>query len=185
LILPEGATRQEISTSTTRVLDYVAHNAVNWASFFANEHRYSAANGATYVVTGVDKTSACSMLTFPSRPLTSTMSATYESGKLFALEGISVARNEGKTENLAPLSNNLCVFMRGVRIGLGSLEWTENVDERPERVTPYTEVLIAKSLRTLIKSKFRFRANSTESLNQTPAFTTVTFWICGILVAHT
>ncbi|KIM44527.1 hypothetical protein M413DRAFT_51481, partial [Hebeloma cylindrosporum] len=57
LILPEGATRQNISPTTTRVREYVARNAVKWASFFANDHSYSAANGATYVVTGVDKTS--------------------------------------------------------------------------------------------------------------------------------
>jgi len=173
LILPEGATRQNISTtSTTRVLDYVAHNAVKWASFFANEHGYSAANGATYVVTGVDKTSTCSMLTFPHHLPTIEMSADYQGGELLALEDMSAAYDEGKREVSTPVFDNLCVFMRGIRIGLGRAEWIENVDERPERATPYTEVFIAKPRRPLLKSIFRLHA---QSLQRKPVFSTVNF----------
>ena len=155
--------------------DYVARNGVKWASFFANEDDYSAANGATYVITGVDKTSACSMLTFPSRPLTIKMSATYEDGRLFALEGMSKARNEGKAKISPSVPNNLCVFMRGIRIGLGTTEWTENVDETPEHLTPYSEVFIAMPLRPLLVPKFFVKSNRThnQSLDNKPTFSTV------------
>ncbi|KIM44528.1 hypothetical protein M413DRAFT_355425 [Hebeloma cylindrosporum] len=156
LILPEGATRQNISTNTTRVRDYVAHNAVKWASFFANNPDYAVANGATYVVTGVDKTSICSMLTFPHHPSLTKMSAEYRAGRLTALEDMSVAYNEDKGESATHVPNNLCVFLRGIRVGLGRAEWLENVDERKERFEPYTEVFIGKPRQCFLKRKFKF-----------------------------
>ena len=170
----EGATRQNISTTATRVLDYVAHNAVKWASFFASPHGYSAANGATYVVTGVDKTSTCSMLTFPHHLPTIEMSAEYEGGELIALEGMSAAYNEGKREISTPVFDNLCVFMRGIRIGLGRTEWIENVNEAPERVTPYTQIFIAKPRWPLLKTKFCLKADDSKKQR---TFTPVSFSI--------
>ena len=75
------------------------------ASSYADDD--SAANGATDVITGVDKTSACSMLiTFPSRPLIIKMSATYEDRRLFAPEGMRKSRNEGKAKILSSVPNN-------------------------------------------------------------------------------
>ena len=102
------------------------------------------------------------------------MSAEYEGGELIALEGMSAAYNEGKREILTPTFNNLCVFMRGIRIGLGRAEWIENVDETPERVTPYTQVFTAKPRWPLLKSKFCLTA---DDLNEKPTFTTVSFSI--------
>lgn len=175
LILPEGATRQNVST--TRVLEYVAHNAVKWASFFANVGSYSAANGATYVVTGVDKTSACSMLTFPSVPTRKpNMSALYRNGELLSVGNMHLI-NQGEKKTSAPVFNNLCVFMRGIRIGLGRLEWIENVDETPEYMTPYTEVSVPRPQRPLINLDFCLKARYTESLVGKPAFSTVTDFI--------
>lgn len=171
--MPEGATRQNIST--TRVLEYVAHNAVKWASFFANVGSYSAANGATYVVTGVDKTSACSMLTFPSVPTRKpNMSALYRNGELLSV-GNMCLNNQGKKGTSTSVFNNLCVFMRGIRIGLGRFEWIENVDEKPEYMTPYTEVSVPRPQRPLIIPNFCLKARYTESLVGKPAFSTVNF----------
>jgi hypothetical protein len=65
--------------------------------------------------------------------------------------------------------------MRGVRIGLGRAEWIENVDERPERLTPYTEVFIARPWRPHLKSRFCFTADDTQSLEQKSAFSTHPF----------
>ncbi|KIM44597.1 hypothetical protein M413DRAFT_357331 [Hebeloma cylindrosporum] len=54
--------------------------SINWARYFGQKRRDTTANGSTYVVTGVDKTSACSMLTFPNRPPTRKMSASSKPG---------------------------------------------------------------------------------------------------------
>ena len=118
------------------VFDYVKDNAVNWTRHFQS-HRYPGANGSPYIVTGVDKTSVCANLAFPIRPPWVEMSARYQNGTLRPMERMSTAR--GATADKA-VPNNLCVFMRGIRIGLGRTKWIENVDERGEADTYYTEI---------------------------------------------
>ena len=141
MVLPEGATRHDLSTTNIRVFDYVKDNAVSWTRHFQSR-RYSRVNGSPYVVTGVDKTSACANLAFPNRPPSVEMSATYQNGTLRPMERMSIAREATADENLSPVPNNLCVFMRGLRIGLGRNEWIENVDERTEANTYYTEIFV-------------------------------------------
>ena len=143
MVLPEGATRQEILRTTTRVFDYVRENAVHWAHYFAQTRGQTTANGSTYFITGVDKTSVCSNLVFPSVPPTITMSATHQGQLTRAAERMSRVNNASNMrENraLSPIPKNLCVFMRGIRVGLGRTEWIENADERPEDDTPYSEI---------------------------------------------
>jgi hypothetical protein len=50
------------------------------------------------------------MLTFPHHPPTIKMSAEYEGGELFALEGMSAAYNEGKREIFQRPFPTTCVF---------------------------------------------------------------------------
>ncbi|KIM44602.1 hypothetical protein M413DRAFT_442566 [Hebeloma cylindrosporum] len=142
MLLPEGATRHDISPSTTRVLEYLRDNAVSWGLHFAQHIRFSAANGSPYVVTGVDKTSSCANLAFPIRPPSVMMSATYQNGSLDTMERMSIAREAEADKTLSPIPKNLCAFMRGIRIGLGRNEWIENVDERTEARTVYTEIFV-------------------------------------------
>ena len=118
MILPEGATRHDISMTTTRVFDYVKSNAVSWTRHFAQSLRYSTANGSPYAITGVVKATACANLAFPNRPLSVEMFASYQNGMLRPMERMSVARGATANENLSPIPNNLCAFMRGMRIGL-------------------------------------------------------------------
>ena len=141
MILPEGATRHDLSTTNISVFDYVKDNAVSWIRHFQSR-RYTEVNGSPYVVTGVDKTSACANLAFPNRPPSVEMSATYQNGALHVMEKMSTATEATADENLSPVPNNLCVFMRGLRIGLGRTEWLENVDERTEAHTFYTEIFV-------------------------------------------
>ena len=138
VVLPAGAIRHDISATTTRVVEYVEDNAVSWARYFAQTHGRTTANGSPYVVTGVDKTSVCSMLTFPFRPPTS-MSARFQDGLLQPMDLMTNTDNQGADHSLSPVPNSQCIFMRGIRIGLGRTEWLENVDERAEADTPYTE----------------------------------------------
>ena len=144
IVLPEGATRHDLSTST-RVFEYVKNNAVSWTRHFAQSPRYSTANGSPYVITGVDKTSACANSVFPDRPPSVEMFASYQNGILRPMKRMSIAREATADENLSPIANNLCVFMRGIRVGLGRTEWIENVDERTERHTFYTEIFVDTS----------------------------------------
>ena len=65
MVLLEGATCHDISMTSTRLFDYLKDNAVTWAHHFAQSHQYPIANGSLYVITGVDKTSACANLAFP------------------------------------------------------------------------------------------------------------------------
>jgi hypothetical protein len=139
MVLPEGATRHDLSTTNIRVFDYVKDNAVSWTRHFQSR-RYPGANGSLYVITGVDKTSACANLAFPVRPPWVEMSATYQNGMLRSMERMSTAREAAADETLSPIPNNLCAFMRGIRIGLGRTEWLENVDGRTEADTFYTEI---------------------------------------------
>ncbi|KIM44477.1 hypothetical protein M413DRAFT_442449 [Hebeloma cylindrosporum] len=141
MVLPKGATRHDISRSSARVFDYIADNAASWARHIARSD-YSEANGSPYVVTGVDKTSVCSNLAFPARSPSVNMSATYQNGSLRPTERMSIARGASAPEKLSPLPNNLCAFMRGIRIALGRTEWVENVDDRPEEETFYTEIFV-------------------------------------------
>ena len=176
MILPEGATRHDISTSCTRVFEYVKDNVVSWTRHFAQSLRYSTANGSPYVVTGVDKTSACANLAFPNRPPSVKMSASYENGLLRPMERMSIARGATADENLSPIPNNLCAFMRGIRIGLGRTEWIENVDERTEGRTFYTEIFIdTPRLRLpLLKTIVRFgKDEQVLSLNHKSFFVVV------------
>lgn len=143
MVLPEGATRQEISRAATRVFNHVRHNAVQWARYFAQRHGRTTANGSTYFITGVDKTSVCANLAFPSRPPTVKMSATYQDQLIDATERMSNVNNASDrraNRGLSPLPKNLCVFMRGIRIGLSRTGWLENGDERREADTPYSEI---------------------------------------------
>jgi len=66
--------------------------------------------------------------------------------------------NQGKKEIATPVFNNLCVFMRGMRIGLGRSEWIENTDETPEYLTPYAEVSVSRPRRFLLHLKFCLKA---------------------------
>ena len=158
MVLPEGATRHDISTTSTRVFEYVKNNAISWTRHFAQSPRYSTANGSPYVITGVDKTSACANLAFPNRPPSVEMSARYQNGMFRPLERMSIARGATANETLSPIPNNLCAFMRGIRIGLGRTEWIENVDERIEARTLYTEIFVdTPRLRLpLLKTIIRF-----------------------------
>jgi hypothetical protein len=92
MVLPEGATRHDISTTSTRVFEYVKNNAVSWAPHFAQSLRPSTANGSPYVITGVDKTSKCAKLSFPNRPPFVEVSASYQNGLLHPMERMSTAR---------------------------------------------------------------------------------------------
>ena len=124
------------------MFDYVKDNAVSWARHVAQSRRYPTANGSPYVVTGVDKTSVCANLAFPIRPPSVEMSAAYQNGMLRPMERMSTARVVTADQNLSPIPKNLCAFMRGIRIGLGRTEWVENVDERGEADTFYTEIFV-------------------------------------------
>ena len=58
MVLPEGATRHDLSTTTTtRVFDYIKDSAISWARHIAQSSLYHTANGSPYFITGVDKTS--------------------------------------------------------------------------------------------------------------------------------
>jgi len=140
--------------------------------YFFAQSGYLAANGSVYVVTGVDKTSECSMVSFPTQSLqlSGKMSAMYQDGKLVLLEGLCAYRNRKKNNTLMPTPNNLCVFMRGIRIGLGRAEWLENVDETPEYLTPYTQIFSSKSRLPLIKPKICVKGEDTKSLSDKRPF---------------
>jgi len=56
MVLPEGATRHDFWTTTTRVFDYIKDNAVNWARHIAQSRCHPIANGSPFVITGVEKT---------------------------------------------------------------------------------------------------------------------------------
>jgi len=112
MVLPGGATRHDLSTTSTRVFEYVKNNAVSWTLHFAQSLRYSRVNGSPYVVTGVDKTSACANLAFPNRPSSVKMSATYQNGVLRPMERMSIAREATANEKLSPVPSNLCLHAR-------------------------------------------------------------------------
>ncbi|KIM46808.1 hypothetical protein M413DRAFT_440380 [Hebeloma cylindrosporum] len=137
MVLPKGATRHDISS--TRVVQYVKNNAVSWARDLASRD-IGTPNGSLYIVRGVDKTSVCENLAFPSRPPSVKMSATFQNGDLRPMERMSVARGANAENTLTPIPNNLCVFMRGIRVGLGRSEWVASADERIEAHTGYTEM---------------------------------------------
>jgi len=175
MVLPEGAIRHDISMTSTRVFHYVKDNAVSWTRHFAQSSRYPVANGSPYVVTGVDKTSACANLAFPIRPPWVEMSARYENGLLHSMESMSFAREATADETLSPIPNNLCVFMRGIRIGLGRTAWIENVDGRTEANTFYTEIFVdTPRLRLpLLKTAFFGKDEQVLSLNDKSFFKVV------------
>ncbi|KIM37482.1 hypothetical protein M413DRAFT_448527 [Hebeloma cylindrosporum] len=159
LVLPEGATRQDASTD--RIHKYVARHAHDWAYFFSQRRWDPSTNGSTYVVTGVDKTSNCSTMAFQVRLSTSPrIRATYGKKALVAPDGISAVRNTIKPKVTTPPSRNLCVFLRGIRIGVGRAEWIENVDERPDNVeyaTLYTELYFPPPWITVFKARIALR----------------------------
>ena len=84
MVLPEGATRHDLSTRRRRrVFDYIKDNAISCARHISQSRRYPTANGSPYFITGVDKTSACANLAFPiRRPPSVDMSASYQNGLL-------------------------------------------------------------------------------------------------------
>jgi hypothetical protein len=183
MVLPEGATRHDLSKTNITVFDYVKDNAVSWTRHFQSR-RYSLVNGSPYVVTGVDKTSACANLAFPNRPPSVEMSATYQNGALRPMERMSIAREATADENLSPLPNNLCVFMRGLRIGLGRNEWIDNVDERTEANTYYTEIFvdIPRLRLPFLKTSIRFgKDEQVQSLHDKSFFNVVElpFLLCA------
>jgi len=171
LVLPEGATRQDASTN--RINEYVARNAHEWAYFFAQSRWHPSKNGSTYVVTGVDKTSDCSTMAFQVRLNSpAKIIARYRNKALFALDGLSAVRNAIKPKATTPPSRSLCVFLRGIRIGVGRAEWIENTEERPDNAeftTPYTELYFPPPWATVIKSKLRLGAG--HESDDLPAFT--------------
>jgi len=96
--------------------------------------------------------------------------ARYENKTLFASDGLSAVRNEIK--RTTPPSRNLCVFLRGIRIGVGRAEWIENTEERPENAeftTPYTELYFPPLWTAVLKSKLRLGAGHRS--DDLPAFT--------------
>jgi len=121
------------------VLDYIKDNTVNWDRRIAQSRRYPTANEVT---AGVDKSSACANLAFPGRPPSVDIPSSYQNGLLRPMERMSITRGAAADENLSPIPNNLCAFMRDIRIGLGRAEWIENVDERTERRTFYIEIFV-------------------------------------------
>ncbi|KIM44675.1 hypothetical protein M413DRAFT_359368 [Hebeloma cylindrosporum] len=68
------------------------------------------------------------------------MAATYQNRTLRAMERMSAARRTLVDKTLSPIPNYLCVFLRGIRIGLGRTEWIQNVEGRAEANTFYTEI---------------------------------------------
>jgi len=173
VVLPAGAIRHDISATTTRVVDYVKNNAVNWARYFAQTRGRRTANGSPYVITGVDKTSVCSMLTFPFRPPTSRMSARFQDGLLQPMELMTNTNNQGADHSLSPVPNSQCIFMRGIRIGLGRTEWLENVDERAEADTPYTEFFFDAPRLPFLKISVWGKDEQTPYLNDKSFFSMV------------
>jgi hypothetical protein len=158
------------------VLEYVAQNTAKWASFFADVvQRRMERLGSDSCYTEVDETNACSMLTFPSMPPRKpNMSALYRNRELLSVGNMRL-NTRGEKETSASLFNNLRVFMRGIRIGLGRSEWIENVNETPEYMTPYTQVSVPRPQRPVINFTFCLKACYTESLVGKPAFSTVKF----------
>jgi len=153
--------------------EYVAHNAHEWAFFFAQSRWHPSKNGSAYVVTGVDKTSDCSTMAFQVRlNARAKIIARYENRALFASDGLSAVRNEIKRKPTTPPTRNLCVFLRGIRIGVGRAEWIENIEERPENAeftTPYTELYFPPRWTAILKSKLRLGAG--HKSDGLPAFT--------------
>ncbi|KIM37483.1 hypothetical protein M413DRAFT_448528 [Hebeloma cylindrosporum] len=156
LVLPEGATRQDVATD--RIHKYVACNGAEWAYFFGDKRWHPSSNGSTYVITGVDKTTDCSTMSFQVRLAVSPkILARYEKKALRGSDGISAVRNAFVA---TPPSRNLCVFLRGIRIGVGRAEWIENVEEQPgdgEFAAPYTEIYFPPTWITVMKAKLAFR----------------------------
>jgi hypothetical protein len=186
MVLPEGATRHDLLMTSTRVFEYVKNSAVSWTHHFAQSSRYSTANGSRYIITGVDKTSACANLAFPYRPPTVEMFASYQNG-IRPMKRMSIARGATADENLSLIPNNLCVFMRGIRIGLGRTKWIENVDERSERRTFYTEIFVDTPRLGLpfLKTIIQFgKDEQVLSLNDKSFFVVVDlpFPICAIFI---
>lgn len=184
MVLPEGATRQEISRTATRVFDYVRDNAVRWARYFAQTRGQTTANGSTYFITGVDKTSICSNLAFPNLPPTVKMSARYQDQLIRASERMSSVNNASNIRHnraLSPIPKNLCVFMRGIRIGLGRTEWIENTDERPEDDTPYSEIFFDTPRLTFFKIRIWGKDEQAVAQNDKSFFALVNpdFIICA------
>ncbi|KIM37481.1 hypothetical protein M413DRAFT_30940 [Hebeloma cylindrosporum] len=158
LVLPEGATRQDASTE--RIHKYVARHAHDWAYFFAQLRWFPSTNGSTYVVTGVDKASDCSTMAFQVQPNTSPkIMARYEKKALRASDGLSAARNAIKRGVTTPPSLSLCVFLRGIRIGVRRTEWIENTERprNPEFTTPYTELYLPPSWVAVARAKLALR----------------------------
>ncbi|KIM37486.1 hypothetical protein M413DRAFT_448532 [Hebeloma cylindrosporum] len=156
LVLPEGATRQDVSTD--RIHKYIARNGQEWAYFFSQARWHPAINGSTYVVTGLDKTTDCSTMAFQVQLSESPrIRATYDRKALVAPDDISAVRNPIKPKiATTPPSRNLCVFLRGIRIGVGRAEWIENADGQPnneEYATLYTELYYPPSWANIIKAK--------------------------------
>ncbi|KIM44553.1 hypothetical protein M413DRAFT_356069 [Hebeloma cylindrosporum] len=156
LVLPEGAARQDASTD--RIREYVARNAHEWA-FFVQNRWHPAQNGSAYVITGVDKTSDCSTMAFhvpldaPAKII-----ARYHDNALCSYDGLSVAGDVKPEPTTSPGSLNLCVFLRGIRIGVGRTEWIENTELRPENAeltTRYTELYYPPPRVSVINSKLR------------------------------
>jgi len=141
--------------------------------FLAQSRWHPSKNGSTYVVTGVDKTSDCSTTAFQVRLNTrAKIIARYENKALFASDGLSAVRNEIKHKATTPPSRNLCVFLRGIRIGVGRTEWIENTEERPENAeftTPYTELYFPPPWITVLKCKLPLGAG--HKSDDLPAFT--------------
>ncbi|KIM37501.1 hypothetical protein M413DRAFT_448552 [Hebeloma cylindrosporum] len=171
LVLPEGATRQDASTD--RIHKYVARNAHEWAYFFTQLRWSPATNGSTYVVTGVDKTSHCAAMSFEvGLTVEPKVMARYENQALRGFDDVSAVRNTINPKATAPPSRNLCVFLRGIRIGVGRAEWIEHVEERPgdgEFAAPYTELYFPPSWITVMKANLALRLGVSR-LRERPDF---------------
>ena len=113
MVLPEGTTCHDISTTGTRAFDYIKDNAVrSWPfiSIFAQSRRYPTANGSPYVITGVDKTSAYANLAFPNRPPSVEIFATYQNEVLDPMERMSTAAREATADETLSPTPTIYVF---------------------------------------------------------------------------
>ncbi|KIM44594.1 hypothetical protein M413DRAFT_25057 [Hebeloma cylindrosporum] len=98
------------------------------------------------------------------------MSARFQNRLLRPLESMSLTNNQGADHSLSPVPDSQCIFMRGIRIGLGRTEWVENVEERPEAATPYTEFFFDYPRLPFLKIRLWGKDEQTPYLNEKSHF---------------
>ncbi|KAH9482337.1 hypothetical protein JR316_0004435 [Psilocybe cubensis] len=135
LVLPDGARREDLATS--RVQEYLKKHAENWIQFFTEENVFRAIpNGGVYVITGIDKAISYSASTFPGRGFVGNrrISFEYEHKFLQLDRKTGIASYNWKTAD--DDTEEQCLFLRGIRIGLSHSEWNLQMDEVHPDFTP-------------------------------------------------